>query len=374
MIATESTSHRNERVFAEIKRLSAADLDGPELLSRTAERLSDAIPFEAYCASTVDPASNLITHGIAAGFPEDDAEAGNVFMDRIYFEEGLPQVASMLRERRPVQLLSEFTGGEPERSLRYRELLRPQGLGHELNGAFVDGSLWGSMDLMREAGAPDFDDGEVALVKRVAPHVGGGLKAAALRSRAAKEQDDPDAPGVISLDRSGRIISHTPSAERWLGDLEDLAPSWRDRDLPVTVRMVSGALQHSLDPGSDRDVNLIPRLRVRGRSGRWLALHGSLTEASADRPSETVVVIGPAKPEEVAWLNVAAYELSPREEEVIGLVVRGFSNREISSALFISEHTVQRHLSNIFEKVGVRSRKSLLKHLFFDSLLPSLQG
>ena len=55
-------------------------------------------------------------------------------------------------------------------------------------------------------------------------------------------------------------------------------------------------------------------------------------------------------------------------------MVRGFSNRQISRTLFISEHTVQRHLSNTFEKVGVRSRKGLLKSLFFDSLLPSLEN
>ena len=136
--------------------------------------------------------------------------------------------------------------------------------------------------------------------------------------------------------------------------------------------MVFGALRHALNPEADRDLNLIPRLRVRGRSGRWLGLHGSLTEPSGDRPGETVIVIGPANPEEVAWLNVAAYGLSPREEEVVGLVVRGFSNRQISGSLFISEHTVQRHLSNIFEKVGVRSRKNLLKRLFFENLLPGM--
>ena len=98
----------------------------------------------------------------------------------------------------------------------------------------------------------------------------------------------------------------------------------------MTVRMVSGALRHALAPRSDNDLNLIPRVRVRGRSGRWLALYGSLTEPSGDRPGETVIVIGPAKPEEVAWLNVAAYGLSPREEEVVGLLVRGFTNRQIS--------------------------------------------
>lgn len=83
-------------------------------------------------------------------------------------------------------------------------------------------------------------------------------------------------------------------------------------------------------------------------------------------------MIEPAKPEEVAWLNVAAHGLSPREEEVVGLVVRGFSNRQISQSLYISENTVQRHLSNIFEKVGVRSRKELLKCLFFENLLPGM--
>jgi DNA-binding CsgD family transcriptional regulator len=74
----------------------------------------------------------------------------------------------------------------------------------------------------------------------------------------------------------------------------------------------------------------------------------------------------------VAWLTVAAYGLSPREEEVVGLVARGFTNRQVSRTLFISEHTVQRHLSNIFEKVGVRSRKNLLKRLYFEHLLPGM--
>jgi DNA-binding CsgD family transcriptional regulator len=136
--------------------------------------------------------------------------------------------------------------------------------------------------------------------------------------------------------------------------------------------MVHGALRHALSPGSDSEHNLIPRVRVRGRSGRWLALHGSLTESSGGRPGETVIVIGPARPEEVAWLTLAAYGLSPREEEVVELVVRGYTNRRISQTLFISEHTVQRHLSNIFEKVGVRTRKNLLKRLYFENLLPSL--
>ena len=374
VITTRNKTARNERTFSEVKRLSAANLEGPELLRRVARRLGDAMPFEAYCASTVDPTSRLITNGIAEGMGGEDDGSGNVYLDRIYFEEDLPVMNEMLRRKRTVQLLSETTGGALERSLRYRELLRPFGFGYELGSAFVDGNLWGSMDLIRDEGAPDFGGEEIALMGRIAPHVGAGLKAAALRSRAATEQDGPDVPGVLTLDRSGEIVSHTASAEHWLRELEDLDPDWRRASIPMAVRMVSGALRHALAPASDNDHNLIPRVRVRGRSGRWLALYGSLTEATGDRPGETVIVIGPARPEEVAWLNVAAYSLSPREEEVVGLLVRGSTNRQISHTLFISEHTVQRHISNIFEKVGVRSRKNLLKRLYLENLLPNMVG
>jgi DNA-binding CsgD family transcriptional regulator len=372
-IVITNASVRHERTFTEVKRLSLAGLEGPQLLRQVAERLELAIPFEVYCASTVDPASNLITHGIAS---ERWGEGeGDIFLDRVYFEEDLDQTAAMLRDGRPVQLLSETTGGKLDRSLRYRELLRPLGFGHELGSAFIDGSLWGGMDLIRESGSPDFSAREVSLLRRVAPHVGAGLKIAALHSQATVEPTPDDTPGVLTLDPGMRVLSRTPAAERLLREIEDLGLAWREgRDLPVAVRMVAVAVRRSLAPKSDRDLNRVPRVRVRARSGRWLTLYGSLTEPSYDRPSETVVVVEPAKPEEVAWLNVAAHGLSPREEEVVELVVRGLSNRQISQTLFISENTVQRHLSNIFEKVGVRGRKGLLKRLFFENLLPGMLG
>jgi DNA-binding CsgD family transcriptional regulator len=48
--------------------------------------------------------------------------------------------------------------------------------------------------------------------------------------------------------------------------------------------------------------------------------------------------------------------LSPREAEVLGWVARGKTNAEIGAALFISPQTVRKHLENIFEKLGVRTR------------------
>jgi DNA-binding NarL/FixJ family response regulator len=50
--------------------------------------------------------------------------------------------------------------------------------------------------------------------------------------------------------------------------------------------------------------------------------------------------------------------LTAREVEVLRLVAHGSSNRAIATELFISEHTVARHLSNIFRKLGVTSRSA----------------
>jgi DNA-binding CsgD family transcriptional regulator len=361
----------DERAFAEVKRLAAAGIDGPPLLRRVAQALRRAVPFDAYCASTVDPASNLMTHGIAEGMSAaEGSELGRVFLDRIYFEEGLDRIAWMLRHKRPAESLFDLTGGNLERSLRYRELLRPLGLAHEVSGAFVDGSLWGGIDLSRRTGAAAFSPRELRLLRRIAPHVGTGLRVAALRARDTAQSERVRVPGILTLDSGGRVVSHTRAAERWLAELEDLHPGWLESDPPVPVRMVAGALRRALAPQSEQDLDLVPRVRVRGRSGQWLTLYASLTEPTDARPSETVVVVEPAHPQEITWLSAAAYGLSPREDEVTRLVASGCSTRQIAAALVISEYTVQRHLANIFEKVQVRSRRALLKRLFLDNLLP----
>jgi len=48
--------------------------------------------------------------------------------------------------------------------------------------------------------------------------------------------------------------------------------------------------------------------------------------------------------------------LTKRELEVLGLVAQGMSNQEIAATLVLSEHTVHRHVANVFGKLGVSSR------------------
>jgi DNA-binding CsgD family transcriptional regulator len=357
-----------DRTFSEVRRLCYAGLDEEALLREAAERTRRAVPLELYCMHANDPSSGLITRAVLShtGY----GELARVALERVQFEDEVTPFGWMVKRRLAALSLSESTGGKPERALRYREVMAPLGAEHEVHGVFaLDGELWGSVTAMREPGSPDFDAREVAFFRRIAPHLASGLKAAALRSEVLSEPDGENSPGVLVLDRAGRVVQHTSGAERWLAELGDLGPGWREGEgLPLAILSMRGALRRALGSGTDRERNSVPRLLVRGRSGRWLALHGAWTEPGPDRGSETMIIIEAAGPREVAWLKTSAYGLTKREREVVDLVVRGASTKEISRALYISEHTVQEHLSNVFEKVGERGRRALVKRLYLESL------
>jgi DNA-binding CsgD family transcriptional regulator len=79
---------------------------------------------------------------------------------------------------------------------------------------------------------------------------------------------------------------------------------------------------------------------------------------------------GQHSPALLLLLSAIGYGLSPREQEVVDLGVRGASTRQISQTLYISEYTVKDHLKNIFGKAGVRGRRALVKQLYLETILP----
>jgi DNA-binding CsgD family transcriptional regulator len=355
------------RIERDIQRLCYAGLDAEALRRAAVERLGQGLAFDAYCCFTTDPMSQFFTHTIFDGAPQSDLDH---FIEHVYFEDDVNEYTWMARTRRPVTLLSEGVAGNLERSLCYREILRPRGHAHQARCVFmVKQELWGGIELSRDRKRADFDTDEVALLARITPHIGAGLKAAALRGLIDGASPAEDTPGMLTLDQRQRIVGCTNSAERWLREL-----GWpaRDRDdatrLPQPVRMLLRALQRTLSPDTEADTLGVPRLSVQTPSGRWLSLVADTTIAQGAAPPLTMVLIEPLGPREAAWLRRSAYNLTPREQEVVGLVAHGLATRDIAEALCVTEYTVQEHLSHIFDKVGVRGRRSLLKRLFFDSM------
>ena len=54
--------------------------------------------------------------------------------------------------------------------------------------------------------------------------------------------------------------------------------------------------------------------------------------------------------------QTAALPLSGREQEVLTLLASGHANSEIAAALGVSVHTIERHVANVFAKLGIRNR------------------
>lgn len=56
--------------------------------------------------------------------------------------------------------------------------------------------------------------------------------------------------------------------------------------------------------------------------------------------------------------------LSPREQEVLDLIIEGLNNRNIAEKLFISEHTVKNHITRIFQKLNVSDRVQAISKVY----------
>jgi len=98
-----------------------------------------------------------------------------------------------------------------------------------------------------------------------------------------------------------------------------------------------------------------------GASFHPQALHAALAAAGAEATPPTAGdAAGPA--EETG--------LSPREREVLALVGRGWSNREIAARLYLSEKTVRNHLANARGKLGLANRTQLALWAVLKGLSP----
>ncbi len=64
------------------------------------------------------------------------------------------------------------------------------------------------------------------------------------------------------------------------------------------------------------------------------------------------------------------FNLTRRELEVVSLIVKGYSNREIAKQFGLSEETVKRHLSNTFEKLKISTRLELAIFALANKLVP----
>ena len=137
----------------------------------------------------------------------------------------------------------------------------------------------------------------------------------------------------------------------------DLRDRPTTRVLALTVHEDSGYLQQLLRAGASGYVlkraaadDLIHAIRTVARGGTYLdpGLTGKVLGGLIGRQPQPNAPPGDA--------------LSDREEEVLRLIARGFTNREIAAQLDVSVKTIETHKARAMEKLGLESRAAIVAY------------
>ena len=117
----------------------------------------------------------------------------------------------------------------------------------------------------------------------------------------------------------------------------------------------SSKAQESPNP---RDIGAPEREGSRQPEGARTAVHtpGAEGARAAVHRSGSAAGHGPERPERDHHAELLLRSLSERERQILGLLARGYSNRRIAEACFLSLNTVRTHVQNVLVKLGVHSK------------------
>jgi DNA-binding CsgD family transcriptional regulator len=331
--------------------------DGDERSLRIAliEDLRRRVPFRAHVWALIDPETEVATAPLAT-VPDPLMVQLPGLVRRRY----LTKVNRWDRMDTPVASLYQATHGDPAKSLLYREVLGPAGIGDIASIVFRDRfGIWAFLDLWRfDADAP-FSDAELSILAEDIAVITDALRRCQARSF-DETSPTPQRPGpaVLFLTPELEVLGQTPETDSYLRAL--LPPEVDSQPVPAGAYNVAAALL-AHEVGIHRHP---PVARVRLVGGLWLTFRAAWVDSDRSATARNIAVtIELTSPAERRSLYARSHGLTTRETELLERLALGADTRTLARDLYLSEHTVQDHLKSIFEKTNTHNRRTLLSRV-----------
>jgi DNA-binding CsgD family transcriptional regulator len=354
-----------------VLRIQQADT-AAEVFAEASTRLRRLVPFDAAVWAATDPATGLLTAPTRIENLHTGPERCALWLRLEFVEEDNPY-REVARAEVPSTTFRAAVD-DPQRSIRYRQLLRPTDVHDELRMVLrVGDSPWGMMTLQRHRGLPAFTRAETLLAASLSAPLGEALRVRARPTGTLGELIGHHRPGLLLFTPGGALLSADEQARAWLAELtSDHAIGYPgSNDLGVTVPLWlmgtvfrAGAVTRGQGDGT-------ARVRVRTRRGWWLICHASCLRGADGSLGQIAVVIEPATATDLSPLIVQAYDLSAREQQITRLIARGASTADMAGELFLSPHTVREYVQTVLRKVEVSSRGELVAKLYAEHYQPT---
>ena len=384
MAGSWARTRASERIDA----ICAADLETTALRRQVLDAVRAVVEFDAFVWLLTDP---VTTVGVAP-FARVPCLPELPALIRAKYATGINRWTALSRSGSRVGLLRDAVGGKLSRSRVWREVMSRYGVGDVASVVFADRfGCWGFLDLWRDDSCEPFSGGDAEFLARFEPAVTMALRRC--QSRAFVEVATPHrhehGPVVVTLDDDLRIIGRTSATKAWLDRL--LPPVPDEKAIPasiynvgaqllaaeagvddhpasarvhladgywLTVRAARLALESDSGSGSDSNPGSGSGSHSRASGG---VLSGGATPGGATPGGATLVVtIEATSAAERLELFARTFGLTPREDELLGLLAIGGDTRAIARRMAVSELTVQDHLKSIFGKTGVHDRITVL--------------
>jgi len=293
-----------------------------------------------------------------------DAPALNSYLDTYC---NLDDVLPLVANKQPIMFRSTdvFITAERQKTQYYSELLAPAGMQYSIEGNLYisDDGYVGGIGLHRSDEHRDFSQKDLEILKMVRPHLA-NLAKDFCEEKADKDDYTSPLPFLSNIKELGICI--------WDFDLK-LLESNLDKNLFVPskhreelirslITLCKGLRDKVIRKGKvvfPEERRMKSKVSIDGKS-YFADVAFSETEPNGKGRFIAIVYDYAAIFSNIMSALRSTYNITEREFEILQCVINGYSNQEIAAKLYISTPTVKKHLTSVYQKIGITGKNQLL--------------